>query len=83
MERSTAVQHAVRLYQVCTAVCTVLLQPAVLVTCDYERLCGLRVRMADFARILLLVFQMARLSAKEQEVYEVQASARDLYRARR
>ena len=26
---------------------------------------------------------MARLSAKEQEVYEVQASARDLYRARR
>lgn len=27
--------------------------------------------------------QMARLSAKEQEVYEVQASARDLYRARR
>ncbi|CAM9760499.1 unnamed protein product [Hapterophycus canaliculatus] len=26
---------------------------------------------------------MARLSAKEQEVYEIQASARDLYRARR
>lgn len=26
---------------------------------------------------------MARLAAKEQEVYEVQTSARDLYRARR
>ncbi|CAM9719865.1 unnamed protein product [Pylaiella littoralis] len=42
--------------------------------------------MADSKRVRISKREgalMARLSAKEQEVYEVQASARDLYRARR
>ncbi|CAN0428173.1 unnamed protein product [Ectocarpus sp. 12 AP-2014] len=42
--------------------------------------------MADSKRVRMSKREgalMARLSAKEQEVYEVQASARDLYRARR
>lgn len=52
-------------------------------TCTHVRMYISFIEFNELIDSCDMLVQMARLSAKEQEVYEVQASARDLYRARR